>query len=411
MKFTDRYVRNLKGQEKRYVVWEDGVYGLGNLGLRVSPTGRRTWVFMYRWSGKALMLSLGKYPATTVAEAHRIAAEYQATLDQGTEPGVEGEDSEGPDSVDAIAEDYLAHGVRAGRTRTEFQRILDKEVLAVWRGRAVESIKRREVVDLVDAIAERPAPVAANRTLAVVKAMFNFAIRRGRAEVNPASLIPMRPEEARDRFLSEDELRVLFVKLPKAKMEPLTMLALLLTLASGQRPGEVVAVEWSELEERDEWWTMPPGKRKVGRRGRGRKKPLTRHGVPLSRVARRILAAAREHGTSERWVFPSSRTDAHMTEEALAKAVRRSNCLGLPHWTPHDLRRTAATHMARLGKSRLVVSKVLGHKKEDESVTAIYDRYTYDTEKVGALKVVGEMVNDLGIDSALTLLSGTGGRC
>ena len=412
MKFTDRKLKSLKPREKRYVVWEDGVHGLGNLGVRVTPTGRKTWVFVCRSAGSQRWLTLGKYPAMSVAEAHRIAAEHQAVLDRGGDPVVSEDEGElEAASVEEIAEDYLVQGINPGETEREFRRILNNEVFPAWGDRSAATIKRREVVDLVDSIAERPAPVAANRALAVIKAMFNFAIRRGRVEVNPASLIPMRHEESRDRFLTEDELRVFFVRLPKAKMEPMTALALMLTLATAQRPGEVVALERSELEERDDWWTMPPAKRKVGRRGRGRKKPVTRHGVPISPEAKTIIEVALELGGSKRWVFPSSRTDGHITREALAKAVRRSEWLGLPHWTPHDLRRTAATHMARLGKGRLVVAKVIGHKKDDESTTAIYDRYTYDVEKVGALEAVGEMLSELGIAAALEFASGAGRTC
>ena len=403
MKFTDRTLKSLKGKQKRYSVWEDGSYGLGSLGVRVTPTGRRSWVFMYRSGDRQRMLTLGKYPAMSVAEAHRIAAEYQSGLDLGRDPAApEDEPGTAEVTVAMIAEDYLTQGLTPGRTEQEFRRILNREVLPGWGSRPVESIQRREVVDLVDEIANRPAPVAANRTLAVIKAMFNFAIRRGRVEANPASLIPMRAEEARERFLSVDELRVLLVTLPTAKLAPQTKLALLLTLATAQRPGEAVGVEWTELVEQEGWWTVPPAKRKVGRRGRGRRRPLTRHGVPLSAAAQAIVDAARAVGWSERWVFPSSRRDAHIREDALTKGVRRcAEHIGLEHWTPHDLRRTASTHMARLGVDRLVIGKVLGHKTADESVTAIYDRYTYDDEKVAALRKWSEVLLELGVMDAV----------
>jgi len=406
MKFTDRAMKSLKACEKRYLLWEDSSHGLGTLGVRVSTTGRRSWVFAYYFDDVKRMLTLGRYPVMSVAEVHRIAAEYQELMDAGKDPAPKLEapdpgDDEG--TVNAIAEAYLELGLRAGRTRDEFRRILEREVLPSWGSRPAQSIQRREVVRLIDAITARPAPVAANRTLAVIKAMFNFAIRRGQVEATPASLIPMNEESARERFLSEAELKVLLEELPSAPVEAGTKLALLLTLATGQRPGEVVGAEWDELRERDGWWTIPPTKRKVGRRGRGRRRPLTRHGVPLTPAGQLVVDAVRDLAWSERWLFGSSRTDQHIREDALTKGVRRSEeNLGLEHWTPHDLRRTASTHMARLGVSRLVIGKILGHKATADSVTAIYDQYTYDEEKVAALGEWSGLLVELGLEEAVT---------
>ena len=401
MKFSDRTLKSLKPRDARYSVWEDGVHGLGNLGVRVTPTGRRSWIFMYRWGGKARMLTLGKYPAMSVAEAHKVSAEHQARLDAGEDPDAPvPKQDEGVVSVAQIGADYLGQAIQPGRTRNEFRRILKREVYPAWSSRPASSIHRREVVSLVDAIAGQPAPVMANRTLAVIKAMFNFAIRRGQVDVNPASLIPMKEEEARARYLEDDELRILFKKLPAAPLAPQTKLALLLTLATAQRPGEAVSIEPSELSEG--WWTIPPDKRKVGRRGSGRRRPLTKHGVPLSPAGAAVLDAASAASWSDRWAFPSSKTDKHIREDALAKGVRRcQEHFGLRHWTPHDLRRTATTHLAKLRVNRTVLGKLLGHKKTDESVTAIYDQYTYDDEKVKALKKWSTRLTELGFLTAV----------
>ena len=406
MKFSDRYLKSLKPREKRYLVWEDGVHGLGNLGVRVTPTGRRSWIFMYRSGGKARMLTLGKYPAMSVAEAHEIASGHQARIDVGEDPAAPVADSEAV-SVARIGADYLKRRLKPGRTQKEFRRILEREVYPSWQGRSAASIQRREVVTLVDAIAERPAPVMANRTLAVIKAMFNFAIRRGQVDANPASLIPMKQEEARPRHLEDKELVTLFEKLPEAPLAGQTKLSLLATLASVQRPGEAVAVEAKELVEHEDWWTIPPEKRKVGPRGRGRGKPLTRHGVPMSPALLAVFKAADAMSWSDRWVFPSSRTESHIRGDSLAKGVRRcAEHFGLKHWTPHDLRRTGATNLAKLGFDRTVLGKLLGHKKTDESVTAIYDQYTYDAEKVAALDAWSERLIELGFMDAVKAIAG-----
>jgi integrase len=414
MKFTDRHLKSLKARTERFVEWEDGVRNLGTLGVRVSPAGRKSWIFMYRFDGKPRMKTLGRYPAMSVAQAHRVTAQLQECLDEGKDPEVAPDaPGAGTETVDCIATEYLDSLRDGTKTRKEFARILTREVLPMWSGRSASGIQRREVTDLVDGISKRPAPVAANRTLAVIKGMYNYALRRGRVETNPASLIPMNPEESRDRFLSEEELRIFFRRLPSAGMEVPTKLALLLILATVQRPGEVVSLEFKELDETPGWWAMPPQKRKIGRRKRGKSLPSRAHEVPISPMASAVFAAARESRWSDRWVFASSRKDGHVHSDSLPKAVARVEgrdrrlanygqpLFGLEHWVPHDLRRTGTTHMTRLRVDRLITGKLLGHRGIDGSVTASYDRHTYDSQKTEALMTLSKHLESLGFLDAI----------
>jgi integrase len=145
-------------------------------------------------------------------------------------------------------------------------------------------------------------------------------------------------------------------------------------LATGQRKGEVVGAEWDEFDLNTGWWTIPEEKAKNG----------LPHRVPLSPLTLKLLREIRKADTESGFLFPNSQRDKSIRDDAVSKAVRRNeSALNIPHFTPHDLRRTVASHMASAGVSRLEISKILNHV--DSGVTAVYDRHSYDTNKKKAL--------------------------
>jgi integrase len=153
------------------------------------------------------------------------------------------------------------------------------------------------------------------------------------------------------------------------------MFALKLQLVTAQRKGEILGMEWDEIDGR--WWTIPRQKAK-------NKEP---HRVYLTGMALDILKQAKALAGESRFVFPAGTGDAaHLGATAPCHALRRLTAeeSEISDCTPHDLRRTAATKMSEAGVSRFILSKVLNHK--DSTVTAIYDRHSYDREKQQALE-------------------------
>jgi integrase len=217
----------------------------------------------------------------------------------------------------------------------------------------------------------------ANRTLAVIRRLYNFGIARDIVEVNPTTLIkPPSKEQRRNRVLSEKEIIKFWRTLDKTDMGSHVKVALKLILITAQRPGEVISAEWSEIDLEGEWWTIPEEKSK-------NKLP---HRVPLSPIAIQVMHSLERNS---RFLFParigtSISNEKPMTNRSLPHAVRRNNAVfKLDHFTPHDLRRTAASHMASMGIQRITLSKILNHI--ESNVTAIYDRHGYDNEKRTAL--------------------------
>jgi len=187
---TDTKVRNLKTEDKRYIECEENSYGHGTLGVRVSPTGRKSWVVIYYFEGRRRMMTLGSYPKMTVSGAHKAHAEAMGRLEKGEDPGLlkvtDNRQLKAAPTVKELAAEYLEKWAKPRkRSWQEDQRILEKDVLPVWGHKKAQNITRRDVLALLDDIMERGAPIAANRTLAVVRKMFNFAVARDILQTSP----------------------------------------------------------------------------------------------------------------------------------------------------------------------------------------------------------------------------------
>ena len=386
MRFTDRSIAALKPKAALYEVWEDGRTGLG---VRMSPTGRKSWNFMYRFGGKARRMTLGTYPTISLASARVKHANAKELLAKSTDPGalhVEKRRAERQaETVTDIAEEYLEKWARPRkRSAGEDERILRKDVLPVWGKRKAKDIRRRDVILLLDTIVERGAPIAANRTLAVISKMFNFAISRDIIDATPVAMVKAPAKEnQRDRILSAKEIRAFWNGLDAAAMTPAIKLALKLQLTTAARKGEIVGAALSEFDLDDKTWEIPAKRSKNG----------IAHKVPLSPLAFALIEESCVLAGDSPWLFPSPRGDdpiePRSVNNALQKAMEptekgKDPAINIKNMTPHDLRRTAASGMAALGINRLVISKILNHV--ESSVTSIYDRHSYDNEKRHALE-------------------------
>jgi len=155
-------------------------------------------------------------------------------------------------------------------------------------------------------------------------------------------------------------------------------LALRLQLITAQRKGEVAGAEWIDFDLKNGWWTIPAEKAKNG----------IPHRVPLSRLAMETLGELKDLSGESPWLFPSPRDGQHIAETSVDHAVRaNAEHFKIDHFTPHDLRRSAASMMTASGVQRLTVSKILNHV--ETGITSVYDRHSYDKEKRKALRLWG----------------------
>ena len=394
MKFTDAKIRALKPKSSRYEVWEGGRNGFG---IRLSPHGRKSWVFMYWFEGTQKRMTFGVYPEMTLEKAHSAHAKAREQLIKGIDPNElliqSNIEHRGSPTVSQLVKEYIEKwAIPRKRTWKEDARMLSKDVIPQFGKRKAKDIKRRDIVLLMDGIVDRGSPITANRTLRVIKKMFSFTVKRGILDASPCMEIdPPAKENQRERVLNEDEIKMFWLGLDKAKMSDATRLVLKLLLITAQRKGEVSQAEWSEIDLKNGWWTIP----------KERSKNERIHRVPLSPMAIDIFQQAKVHLGESKWVFPSTKGQP-ITPRSISRAIRNNSekiSSGSPkhtppygdffkidHFVPHDLRRTATSMMTSFGVSEFDVSKVLNHTIQ--SVTnKHYNHYSYDKEKQKALEI------------------------
>jgi integrase len=296
------------------------------------------------------------------------------------------------DTFGAVAADYLERHVRVNNRQSTFaeaKRDLERNIPVKWRNRPIASITRRDVIDLIDGLIERGALVQANRTLARLRALFNWAIGKDRIAVSPAARMSLPTQErARDRVLSDDELRWFWQACDEIGW-PFGPLAKLLLLTA-QRRDEVAGMTWAEVDLDRGVWTVPRHKAKNDRK----------HEVQLSAAAVTVLRSLPRFGdlifttTLKTSVSGFSRAKRRLDAEMRrAKDAELGKADVIPNWTLHDLRRTATTGMAGLKIAPHVVDRILNHTGGTiHGVAAVYNRFEYLEKRRAALEAWGRHV-------------------
>jgi integrase len=384
---TARYLDQLKSHGKRYEVFDAIVPGLA---IRVSASGRKTFTLYYRHHRRMRRVGLGRYPDVLLEKARKIATQHRGRIFGGADPAGEKQTEHAQDdnTVQALYELYRSRKEKVLRSWSEVRRILEKEVLPVWRHRRVADIRRRDVRELVEPKAQT-APIQGNRVLERISALFTFAVDQDWIEANPAWRIKKPGQErSRDRVLTRDELQELWPALheTEAKNEDGTAKprlsetlndAFLVLLLTAQRCGEVCQMQWSEVDLTTGWWAIPG---EVS-------KNHDPHRVPLTPMVLEILKRrASAKNADDRYVFSNHRHTCVGDRAKKAAAILCNGGVSF-HFRAHDLRRTAASYMGEAGVDRFHIAHVLNHRSVTHStVTAVYDRYRYDKEKRAALE-------------------------
>ena len=369
-RLTDARIKSLRAKDNRYEQWDTEP----GFGLRIAPTGRKTFIYLYRFEGRPRRYTIGVYPRTSLHDARESVAKARVKIQKGVDPGAEKlakrKAFRDANSFAELAHEWIERHAKVNRKTWEAdKKLLETDALPAWGTRKAKSISRRDVIKLIDQVMDRGAPVAANRTLGLVKQVFKFGVQRDILNTSPAVAIdkPAR-EKRRDRVLTETEIRTFWRGLDRASMGDNLRIALKLCLVTAQRRAEVTGMHRKEID--GDWWTIPKERSKNGKA----------HRVPLSPLAKQLIREA----SGDEYLFPSPRKEGPIEPRALINALAKNrDVLGDDRFTVHDLRRTASTRMAEISISRFEIGKVLNHT--DHEVTAIYDLYAYDKEKKRAL--------------------------
>jgi integrase len=400
---TDLKVKALRPDPAggEYVQGDTQVPGFG---VRVRPGAAPAYVVAKRRPGEAkpIRVTIGRVGEISLAKARDEARAAIAALRQGVDVNSEkrqARDRRARDREQAkrivedtgfaagtfgeIATRYIERECRRLARGGEIERLIWRELLPALGPRPFSELRRRDLGDVVNAILSDGHPSAAHKVREVGKRIASWADDEELINGNPflGGRSPVRRQE-RSRALSAEEIATLWSAW--REMGPPLGSFMMFALATGQRRGEIAAMERSELDFAERLWSIPAEKAK-------NRRP---HLVPLSALATEILDGL--PAVDGRFVF-STRIGSHISGFSKAKA-RVDRLAGVTDWRLHDLRRTAATRLAELGVAHPVVSKLLNHSPRGVmGVTAIYNRHEYLNERRDAMerwaRRIGEIVN------------------
>lgn len=419
---TDALVRNAKvpapapdGRTAQVDLWDQGLPGFG---LRLSSSGKKSWVVAVRLPGSKnpTRMALGSYPAMSLAEARQKARDAKVAATQHQDPReaekkekaarVEASRNTFAVLVDEFLEKYVARkGLRASTAR-DYRQILQGDDVAAWSKRPLANISKRDVLGVLDRIALRGSPVQANHFLVYSRRFFGWCVEREIILVAPTDRLALpSPVVARDRALSPDEIREVWLAAealessdePQVRGDIFAGIFKLLLL-TGQRREEVAGMRWEELRGLSTpaaIWEIP------GDRAKNHKPHL----VPLSSAVAAILNKMSRivgspfvfttTGTSRVSGFGKAkfRLDVAITTQRLKEGITDP----MPSFVIHDLRRTVSTRMhENLGIAPHIVEAALNHISGHRAgVAGTYNRALYIDEKRRALEAWARYVEGL----------------
>jgi len=408
-------IKNLEPADKLYVCMADREPGFG---IRVYPSGSKAFFYQYKVDGQRRFMTIGDYPVTslkTAREAFQAEAAKVKALRRGSKDGIDpvmenkrererriaemAEHRKAHTVADLVKEYIEKHAFKFKRSWKEDKRLLDVEIVPVWGKRKVTEISKRDITLLLERIVDRGTPAMSNQVLKITRKMFNFAVERDIAQHTPFTGVKaLAPNTRRERTLTASEIRILWKNLDKAAMSDEIRRAMKLVLVTAQRPGEITGMHTCEID--GQWWTIPAA----------RSKNKKEHWVFLTPTALELIGDLNitdvETGecSPKGYIFPCPHKNKikAIDSHALPVAVRRNlawpltdkkgkpimgadkrpttvNRLEVDQFTPHDLRRTAATFMSQLGTMDEVIDAVLNHTKQ--GIIRTYNMNRYDREK------------------------------
>lgn len=270
---------------------------------------------------------------------------------------------------------------------------LKRDILRVWRERDARSITPREVVDFLDEIVDRGAPVLANRTARLLDQLFRFGVQRRLVDSSPVVLLtpPGGRERARKRTLSDDELKA-FLADPKACVRGREKLwrIIMVLLLTGSRRGELAHARWDDIDFKARTWTIPDEHHKEDE---GYICPLTDQALEQFRALEAIASKSKSPWVSPAFHAPGRAADPMQLSRRISRCLPLFKKQGIEHFTLHDIRRTVRTGLARLGVPPHIAERVLSHKQR--GVIGVYDRHQYLDEKRKALELWAAQVEGL----------------
>lgn len=382
-KVTKKSIDALEAGSSSQFLWDTDLKGFG---AKITPSGSISYVLQFRMGGRetiARRYTIGAHgspwtPTTARSEAERLLL----LVGQGIDP-VEADKQRRREAIDLAFDNYARHFTRSCKGegwRRLVERVVRLHLEPVLHKKPLPSINRADIVSVLD---HMPDEQIANRrnVFAVMRRLFRWAVSRGDLDRSPMEGMetppPVRP---RDRWLADDELRLIWNATPECHHCFGPIVRLLIT--TGQRREEVCGMHWQELDRKERLWALPSQRTKNNEPNR----------IPLNQLA---ISELDDLAGGEKWprkgrVFATasgaSFTGYHKGKVKLDSVIEERDGEPLPPWRLHDLRRTLATNFQRLGVRFEVTEAVLNHVSGSRAgVAGVYQRHDWREEKVKAL--------------------------
>jgi integrase len=348
--FTAKSVENYATPPARVEVRDALVPGLR---LVVQPSGAKSWAVRYSFATVKKKLTLGTFPALGLAAARDAARKALEQNSLGIDPANKDAASDGTMSVKAAADLYTVRHVADLRNNT--RGYVERELAtltAALGNRSMGQLRRRDLIPLIDAA---NGPHASNQRSKVFAAFFNWAMGRDMIDASPAAGLKKIKMKSRERFLDDGELRLVWAAADKAGRYGAFAKLLIL---SGCRRNEIARLEWAEIQ--GDYIVLNAERTKTGEV----------HHVFISPLARSIIEAQPRNG---RYVLGNGRPmSANMrAKDQLDVSLNED-------FRFHDLRRSFATGLQRLGIPIEIIERCLNHKLP--GISQIYNRHDYSDE-------------------------------
>jgi integrase len=383
--FIKKSLAGLRIPTKKIAVYHDATkHGLK---LLVRPTGIKTFVLYRKIQGRPERVTIGRFPEFTIEQARNQVDILNAKIASGINPNEEKRGLRSEMTMKGLFEKYLERYAKVHKKSWQEDADQFRRYLKDWENRKLSSIRKSHIQKLHTEIGANKGHYAANRLLALLHTLFNRAIDWGWDNTNPAHGIKKFKEKSRDRFIQSDELPKFFAALSE-ETSIIVRDYILLSLLTGARRSNVLAMRWDEINFDRATWTIPMTKTGDS------------HTLPLVSAAIDILKTRQENNTNNNpWVFSGAGVTGHLveTKKPWKRILEKA---GIKNLRIHDLRRSLGSWQAATGANLSVIGKTLAHK--NVSTTAIYARLNIDPIRESMNKATDAMLNAAGVDDIKT---------
>lgn len=366
----------------------NGISDGGGLTFTLSKAGTGAWVLRYTQDGKKKELSLGKYPAISLKDAREMADKERTRIAKGIDVAKAKQEQKRENAqsygFEIIALAWWQAEVATSDTKHKElpKKILARHVLPKIGRDDIRTIKHRQIDNLLAGIVANGAPTVANDVLNYLKRIFKYAVRKGLLEANIIADYTARDaggtERKRSRYLSQNELAALFVAMRDTpNFGRLNVIAVNLLLMLCVRKMELLAAKWSDFDLEQGLWLLNADN-KTGRE----------LAIPLSEQAITYLQELKVFACGSPFLFPArvirqNQRFGHISPDTLNVALTRLALADIEHFTVHDMRRTARTHLSILGVPSDIAERALNHTIK--GMEANYNQYQFLPQRKEAL--------------------------